>query len=87
MIYLPTSNFLSNVLRHLTLFINIKSCSFFQHAFEDPEGRVELPSVIQSSVEYWKRPIDFIEDKVSNVVYLWIRKIVGNKHYLLYFVS
>ena len=44
---------------------------FVQHAFEDPEGRIDLPQVIQGNVECWKRPVDFIEDKVcySNIFF------------------
>ncbi|XP_028410021.1 androglobin-like isoform X2 [Dendronephthya gigantea] len=38
------------------------------HAYEDPEGRVDLPAVIQAKVECWKRPVDFIEDKTPVIV-------------------
>ncbi|CAB3995944.1 androglobin-like isoform X3 [Paramuricea clavata] len=38
------------------------------HAFEDPEGRIDLPHVLQTSVDCWKRPVDFIEDKTPVIV-------------------
>ena len=38
---------------------------FSQHAFDDPEGRVDLPLSIRPRIDSWKRPGDFIVEKVS----------------------
>jgi len=35
-----------------------------QHPYEDPEGRVDLPASIKCNVDHWKRPVEFIQDKV-----------------------
>jgi hypothetical protein len=35
-----------------------------QHPYEDPEGRIDLPQTIKSRVDHWKRPVDFILEKV-----------------------
>lgn len=34
-----------------------------QHYFDDPEGKIELPSSLK--VETWRRPNEFITEKVS----------------------
>ena len=38
---------------------------FFQHPYEDPEGRIDLPASIRCQVDHWKRPVEFIVEKVQ----------------------
>ena len=38
---------------------------FLQHPYEDPEGRIDLPASIRSQVDHWKRPVEFIYEKVQ----------------------
>ena len=38
---------------------------FLQHPYEDPEGRIDLPATIRSQVDHWKRPVEFIYEKVQ----------------------
>jgi hypothetical protein len=33
--------------------------------FEDPDGMVELPRSLSEEIETWKRPSEFITDKVN----------------------
>ena len=35
-----------------------------QHFFDDPEGKIELPPSLKDRVDHWKRPQDFITEKV-----------------------
>ena len=50
---------------------------FLQHPYEDPEGRIDLPASIRSQVDHWKRPVEFIYEKVllpfyrTTVLYLF----------------
>jgi len=37
---------------------------FLQHPYEDPEGRIDLPASIRCQVDHWKRPVEFIYEKV-----------------------
>ena len=39
---------------------------FLQHPYEDPEGRIDLPASIRSQVDHWKRPVEFIYEKVQS---------------------
>ena len=41
-----------------------------QHPYEDPEGRIDLPASIKSQVDHWKRPVEFILEKVQKLK-LW----------------
>ncbi|XP_025099309.1 androglobin-like isoform X4 [Pomacea canaliculata] len=43
-----------------------KSPTVQQHFFEDPDGRLEVPSSLR--VDHWKRPQDFLIDKMPVVV-------------------
>ena len=38
---------------------------FLQHPYEDPEGRIDLPVSIKSQVDHWKRPVEFMLEKVE----------------------
>ena len=42
---------------------------FLQHPYEDPEGRIDLPSSIKCHVDHWKRPIEFILEKVQYIAH------------------
>ena len=37
-----------------------------QHPYEDPEGRIDLPASVRSQVDHWKRPVEFIYEKVQS---------------------
>ena len=37
-----------------------------QHFFEDPDGKLEMPMSLR--VDHWKRPQDFITEKVCVIV-------------------
>ena len=41
---------------------------FLQHPYEDPEGRIDLPASMRSQVDHWKRPVEFIYEKVQFVL-------------------
>lgn len=38
-----------------------------QHPYEDPEGRIDLPASIKCQVDHWKRPVEFVVEKVQNI--------------------
>ena len=43
-----------------------------QHPYEDPEGRIDLPASIKCDVDHWKRPIEFMLEKVPKREFRWI---------------
>ncbi|XP_046325515.2 androglobin-like isoform X6 [Haliotis rufescens] len=43
-----------------------KSPTAAQHLFDDPDGKIEMPPSLK--VDHWKRPHEFIADKILNVV-------------------
>lgn len=40
---------------------------FSQQQFDDPDGNVELPPKLSKEIETWKRPSEYIVDRVETL--------------------